>query len=177
MLSVGDISSSGSSPTAQDVGLSPLGDDGLQDFTTDEVLCNFGNDNETLQHAVGAVDGVSSGSVCQSSGVHIALLRLRTHVMEHQKKIETILFDDKTKVSNSIRAQVITELNAIVKTGAEFQAAAAWRDGLVQELRRQLDDAKREAVDLRMHLLRGLPGLRSGFLRLLRSLVWLLAHQ
>ncbi|KAH7963919.1 hypothetical protein HPB52_023792 [Rhipicephalus sanguineus] len=173
--STGDLS--GSSPTAQDVGLSPLGDDGLQDFTTDEVLCNFGNDNETLQHAVGAVDGVSSGSVCQSSGVHIALLRLRTHVMEHQKKIETILFDDKTKVSNSIRAQVITELNAIVKTGAEFQAAAAWRDGLVQELRRQLDDAKREAVDLRMHLLRGLPGLRSGFLRLLRSLVWLLAHQ
>lgn len=127
IMSVGDITSSESSPMAQDVGVSPRGNDVFQHLTADEVLGNFGSDTETLQHVVGGVDGVPLGSILQSSGVDVTLLRLWTRVTDHQKKIESILFYHKTKVSNSIRAQVITELNAIVKTSAEFQAAAAWR--------------------------------------------------
>ncbi|KAH6919384.1 hypothetical protein HPB50_029629 [Hyalomma asiaticum] len=38
----------------------------------------------------------------------------------------------------------------MVQVCAEFQAMAAWRDGVLGELRRQLHDARHEAADLRV---------------------------
>ncbi|KAH7963893.1 hypothetical protein HPB52_023766 [Rhipicephalus sanguineus] len=43
----------------------------------------------------------------------------------------------------------------MIKTCAEFQAAVALRDGVVQELRRQLDESRREAADLRIRVALG----------------------
>ncbi|KAL3242569.1 hypothetical protein MRX96_021014 [Rhipicephalus microplus] len=38
---------------------------------------------------------------------------------------------------------------------AEFQAQAIWRDGVVNELRHQLDDARRQAAELRLQVALG----------------------
>lgn len=43
----------------------------------------------------------------------------------------------------------------MIKVCAEFQAAAALRDGVVQELRRQLDESRRKAAELRIRVALG----------------------
>ncbi|KAH7933773.1 hypothetical protein HPB49_017036 [Dermacentor silvarum] len=73
----------------------------------------------------------------------------------HQSRIEEVLFEDKTKTSNPVRAQIITEVNSMMMIGAEFQAAAAGREGALQELRHQLAGARREAADLRIRVAMG----------------------
>ncbi|KAH7933581.1 hypothetical protein HPB49_014036 [Dermacentor silvarum] len=68
----------------------------------------------------------------------------------HQSRIEEVLFEDKSKTSNPVRAQIITEVNSMMMICAEFQAAAAGREGALQELRHQLAEARREAAGLRV---------------------------
>ncbi|KAL3243065.1 hypothetical protein MRX96_020740 [Rhipicephalus microplus] len=43
----------------------------------------------------------------------------------------------------------------MVNICAEFQAPATWRDGVVNELRRQLDETRREAAELRLQVALG----------------------
>ncbi|KAH7933775.1 hypothetical protein HPB49_017038 [Dermacentor silvarum] len=73
----------------------------------------------------------------------------------HQSRIEEVLFEDKTKTSNPMRAQIITEVNSMMMICAEFQAAAAGGEGALQELRHQLSEARREAADLRVRVAMG----------------------
>ncbi|KAH6940886.1 hypothetical protein HPB50_009346 [Hyalomma asiaticum] len=83
-------------------------------------------------------------------GIDDSIKTLWERVIGYQRRIEEILFEDRTKISNEQRALIITETNNMVQACAEFQAMATWRDGVVGELRRQLDDARREAADLRV---------------------------
>ncbi|KAH7967979.1 hypothetical protein HPB52_005047 [Rhipicephalus sanguineus] len=62
-MSVDDLPSSGNSPTANEVGVSPRGEDVFQDFPSDKALENFANEYESVSRAMGVVDaGVSASA-------------------------------------------------------------------------------------------------------------------
>ncbi|KAL1474088.1 hypothetical protein MTO96_038255 [Rhipicephalus appendiculatus] len=153
-MSVSDPSASGGFPPDLDSG-SSRGDlvvspDFASDDTCDDTFVVALDD---APRSVSRVGGAPSGAL--PSGGSVGLAALWSQVTAHQRRIEGILFEDKTKISNGQRALIITETNGMVKACAEFQAAAAWRDGAAQELRRQLDEARREAAELRLRVALG----------------------
>ncbi|KAL1444044.1 hypothetical protein MTO96_030069 [Rhipicephalus appendiculatus] len=95
-----------------------------------------------------ALAGAGASLAPSAFGLDAGDLSAQVQRREH----DYLAFLTPTAQTTTPARDMITEVNAVVKACAEFQAAAAWRDGVVQELRRQLDDARREAADLRMRL-------------------------
>ncbi|KAH7954033.1 hypothetical protein HPB49_015004 [Dermacentor silvarum] len=147
-------SGSGDSPRSDGDGFSPRGDEILAGVTVDLETRAQGKEgliNNVLPEVPLGTD-TALGMQPVYLGPDARQFLSLDEITAHQQRIEKILFDDKTKSSNPIRAQIITEVNSMVKICAELSTVAANRDGVVEELRRQLDQARREAADLRVRL-------------------------
>ncbi|KAL1479038.1 hypothetical protein MTO96_052195 [Rhipicephalus appendiculatus] len=153
-MSVSDPSASGGFPPPPDLDSgSSRGDRVVSpDFASDDTCDTFVAALDDAARSVSRVGGAPSGALPSGGSVDAGLAALLSQVTAHPRRIEEILFENKTEISNGQRALIITETNGMVKACAEFQAAAAWRDGAVQELRRQLDEARREAAELRVRV-------------------------
>ncbi|KAH6942042.1 hypothetical protein HPB50_027486 [Hyalomma asiaticum] len=147
---MGGLSSSESSlSTTHDIP-SRLPDARSPDFASDDPVDTFQDSNDKPSGSSDSTGHPLMRSQALTPNIDDTIKTLWERVNTYQKRIEEILFEDRTKISNAQRALIITETNNMVQACAEFQAMAAWRDGVVAELRRQLDDARREAADLRV---------------------------
>ncbi|KAH7963851.1 hypothetical protein HPB52_023724 [Rhipicephalus sanguineus] len=155
---------SGVSPPDPEAGFSNQDHDVSPDFSSDNTSDTIVAALDSVTRAGPGTDGVPSAALLSGRAVDAGLAALWSQMTAHQRRIEEILFEDRTKISNSQRALIITETNGMIKTCAEFQAAAALREGVVQELRRQLDEFRREAADLRIRVaLGGVPATARSF--------------
>ncbi|KAH7963869.1 hypothetical protein HPB52_023742 [Rhipicephalus sanguineus] len=163
-MSVPGTSSSGVSPADPEAGFSNQDHDVSPEFSSDDTSDTIVAALDSATRAGPSTDGVPSAALLSGRAVDAGLAALWSQMTAHQRRIEEILFEDRTKISNSQRTLIITETNGMIKTCAEFQAAAALRDGVVQELRRQLDESRREAADLRIRVtLGGVPATARSF--------------
>ncbi|KAH6941538.1 hypothetical protein HPB50_019476 [Hyalomma asiaticum] len=147
---MGGLSSSESSPSTTHDIPSRLPDARSPDFASDDPVDTFQDSNDKPSGSSDSTGHPLMRSQALTPNIDDTIKTLWERVNTYKKRIEEILFEDRTKISNAQRALIITETNNMVQACAEFQAMAAWRDGVVAELRRQLDDARREAADLRV---------------------------
>lgn len=150
VVMMGGLSSSESSPSTTHDIPSRLADARSPDFASDDPVDTFHDSSDNPSASSDRVGSPRLRSHAPTPCIDDTIKTLWERVSAYQRRIEEILFEDRTKISNAQRALIITETNNMVKACAEFQAMAAWRDGVVCELRRQLDDARREAADLRV---------------------------
>lgn len=98
VMSVPGISSSGASPTDADAGFSNQDHDVSPDFSSDDTSDTIVAALDSVTRAGPRTDRVPSAALLSGHTVDAGLAALWSHMTAHQRRVEEILFEDRTKI-------------------------------------------------------------------------------